>query len=200
MTAPTRTRKTGKNRVIIFDTTLRDGEQSPGCLDEPGGEAAHRQGARGDGRRRHRSRLPDRLERRLRGGARDRARVVKKSTVAGLAARRPQGHRPRLGGACRAPQRPRIHTFISTSPLHMKYKLQMEPEAVHQAVGRQPSPTRAICATTSSGAPRTAARTEHDFLCRCVESAIKAGAPHHQHPRHGRLRDAGRIRRADRAC
>ena len=61
-------------RVIIFDTTLRDGEQAPGLLDGRAGEADHGAGARRARRRHHRSRLPDRLAGRLRSDAPDRPR------------------------------------------------------------------------------------------------------------------------------
>ena len=57
----------------------------------------------------------------------------------------------------------------------MKYKLQMEPRRGAEAVARQRR-ARATTPTTSNGRPRTRTRTEHDFLCRCVEAAIKAGA------------------------
>src|SRR5690606_27455859 len=59
--------------------------------------------------------------------------------------------------------------------LHMKYKLQMEPEAVHQAVVDSISYARNLCEDVE-WSPEDGTRTEHDFLCRCVESAIKAGA------------------------
>ena len=62
------------DRVIIFDTTLRDGEQSPGISLKRGGEARDRAAARPAGRRRDRGRVPDRLAGRLRGGAGDRSR------------------------------------------------------------------------------------------------------------------------------
>jgi 2-isopropylmalate synthase len=70
---------------------------------------------------------------------------------------------------------PRIHTFISTSPLHMKHKLQMEPEAVHQAVMDSVGQARNLCDDVE-WSPEDGTRTEHDFLCRCVETAIRAGA------------------------
>jgi 2-isopropylmalate synthase len=81
----------------------------------------------------------------------------------------------RAGEAIKPARRGRIHTFISTSPVHMKWKLQMEPEKVYEMVVA--SVTRARGYTDDvewSGEDGT--RTEHDFLCRCVEAAIKAGA------------------------
>ena len=72
-------------------------------------------------------------------------------------------------------ERKRIHTFISTSPLHMKYKLQMEPEKVLEAIWDSVSHARNLVEDVEWSA-EDGSRTEHDFLCRCVETAIKAGA------------------------
>jgi 2-isopropylmalate synthase len=162
-----------KNRVIIFDTTLRDGEQSPGCsmnleeklrialvLEEMGVdviEAGFPIASNGD------------FE-----AVREVARTLRKSSVAGLA-RAGKRDIDRAWEALKGAARPRIHTFISTSPLHMKYKLQMEPAAVHQAVFDSVSHARNLCGEVEWSA-EDASRTEHDFLCRCVETAIKAGA------------------------
>src|SRR5215470_14860847 len=72
-------------------------------------------------------------------------------------------------------RRGRIHTFISTSPVHMKWKLQMEAEQVYGLVVS--SVTRARNYTDDvEWSSEDGTRTEHDFLCRCVEAAIKAGA------------------------
>ncbi|HEY2110423.1 MAG TPA: 2-isopropylmalate synthase, partial [Dongiaceae bacterium] len=64
---------------------------------------------------------------------------------------------------------------ISTSPLHMKFKLQMEPDAVHQAIIDSVTHARNLCEDVEWSA-EDASRTDRDFLCRCVETAIKAGA------------------------
>ncbi len=160
-------------RVVIFDTTLRDGEQSPGCsmnleekiqvaevLEQMGVdviEAGFPIASRGD------------FE-----AVSEIAKRVKESTVAGLA-RATAKDIDRAGEAVRHAARPRIHTFISTSPLHMKYKLQMAPEAVHQAVMDSVGQARNLCDDVE-WSPEDGTRTEHDFLCRCVETAIKAGA------------------------
>ena len=72
-------------------------------------------------------------------------------------------------------KRPRIHTFISTSPLHMKFKLQMTPEQVHQAIIDSVTLARKLCDDVEWSC-EDGSRTEHDFLCRTVETAIKAGA------------------------
>ena len=77
--------------------------------------------------------------------------------------------------AIKPAERGRIHTFLSTSPVHMKYKLQMEAAQVYEMVIS--SVTRARNHTDDvEWSAEDATRTEHDFLCRCVEAAIKAGA------------------------
>ena len=161
------------NRVVIFDTTLRDGEQSPGAsmnleeklriaavLEEMGVdviEAGFPIASNGD------------FE-----AVREVSRAVRNSSVAGLA-RAAKRDIDRAWEALNGAARPRIHTFISTSPLHMKFKLQMEPEAVHQAVMDSVSHARKLCDDVE-WSPEDGSRSEHDFLCRCVETAIKAGA------------------------
>jgi 2-isopropylmalate synthase len=102
------------------------------------------------------------------------AKVVNGSIVCGLA-RAARKDIDRAAEALRPAERGRIHTFLSTSPLHMKYKLQMEPEAVHDAVVDSVTHARTFTDDVE-WSPEDGTRTEHDFLCRCVESAIKAGA------------------------
>jgi 2-isopropylmalate synthase len=161
------------NRVRIFDTTLRDGEQSPGCsmnleekvrvalvLEEMGVdiiEAGFPIASNGD------------FE-----AVREVASTVKTSSVAGLA-RASSKDIDRAWDALKGAVRPRIHTFLSTSPLHMRVKLQMEPEEVHQAIVDSVSHARNLCPDVE-WSPEDGSRTEHDFLCRVVEGAIRAGA------------------------
>lgn len=71
--------------------------------------------------------------------------------------------------------RGRIHTFISTSPLHMKYKLQMEPENVLEAIAESVTFARSLTDNVEWSA-EDGSRTEDDFLCQAVELAIKSGA------------------------
>jgi 2-isopropylmalate synthase len=164
--------KTG-DRVIIFDTTLRDGEQSPGAsmnleekikiallLEEMGVdviEAGFPIASNGD------------FE-----AVREVSKLVKNSTVCGLS-RAGRMDIDRAWEAVQHAKRPRIHTFISTSPLHMKFKLQMEPEQVHQAVIDSVTHARNLCDDVEWSC-EDGSRSEHDFLCRTIESAIKAGA------------------------
>ena len=161
------------NRVIIFDTTLRDGEQSPGAamnidekiriaqsLDEMGVdviEAGFPISSQGD------------FE-----AVKAISGLVKNAQVAGLS-RAADRDIDRAWEALQHAQRPRIHTFISTSPLHMKYKLQMGANAVLEAVGRSVARARNLCEDVEWSA-EDGSRTDADFLCRCVESAIHHGA------------------------
>ena len=165
--------ETDRNRVIIFDTTMRDGEQSPGCsmnldeklrvaevLEEMGVdviEAGFPIASNGD------------FE-----AVREVSRMVKTSQVAGLA-RAGRKDIDRAWEALKFARNPRIHIFISTSALHMRVKLRMEPEAVHAALVDSISYARNLCEDVE-WSPEDGSRTDHDFLCRCVESAIKAGA------------------------
>ena len=161
------------NRVRIFDTTMRDGEQSPGAsmnLEE-------------------KLRIAEVLEEMsvdvIEAGfpivsngdfeaVREVAKVVRESIVCGLA-RAGRRDIDRAAEALKPARAGRIHTFISTSPLHMRVKLQMEPDDVHAAVIDSVSYARRFTDDVEWSC-EDGSRTEHDFLCRCVESAIKAGA------------------------
>ncbi|MEL7454302.1 MAG: 2-isopropylmalate synthase, partial [Pseudomonadota bacterium] len=74
-----------------------------------------------------------------------------------------------------ASARPRIHTFISTSPVHMKHKLKMGANAVLEAVGRSVAQARNLVDDVE-WSPEDATRTEFDFLCKCIDAAITSGA------------------------
>ena len=164
---------TDSNKIIIFDTTLRDGEQSPGAsmsleeklriaeaLDEMGVdviEAGFPIASNGD------------FE-----AVNEIAKLVKKSTVCGLA-RSGRADIERAAEALKPAVKPRIHTFIATSPLHMKYKLQMDADEVYQHIIDSVSYARNFTDDVD-WSPEDGTRTEHEFLCRCVEAAINAGA------------------------
>ena len=173
MSAKQTTTSRDKNRVVIFDTTLRDGEQAPGAsmnldekikiallLEEMGVdviEAGFPIASVGD------------FE-----AVQEVASRVKNSSVCGLA-RCSRNDIDRAWEALKVAARPRIHTFMATSPLHMKYKLQMEPEQVHAAVIENVTHARNLC-DDIEWSSEDGSRSDHDFLCRMVESAIKAGA------------------------
>ena len=161
------------HRVIIFDTTLRDGEQSPGAamtleekievaefLDAMGVdiiEAGFPVSSVGDF-----------------DAVREVSARVKNAVVCGLS-RAGFKDIDRAGEALKGAKRPRIHTFISTSPVHMKHKLQMGPNAVLDAVGASVTRARNLTDDVQWSA-EDATRTERDFLCRTVELAIRSGA------------------------
>ncbi len=161
------------DKVLIFDTTLRDGEQSPGysmdlagklrmaeMLDAMGVdiiEAGFPAASKGDFESVH-----------------EVAKQTKNATVAGLC-RAVHKDIDAVIEAIKPAKKRRIHTFISTSPLHMKHKLQMEPERVLEMIADSVAYARNACDDVEWSA-EDATRTEHDFLCRAVEAAIKAGA------------------------
>ena len=172
-TAKSASTKSAKDRVVIFDTTLRDGEQCPGAtmtheeklevaelLDTMGVdiiEAGFPIASEGDF-----------------AAVYEIAKRTKNAVVCGLA-RAGFKDIDRAGEAVKPARQSRIHTFISTSPVHMKWKLQLEPEKVFEMVVG--SVTRARGYTDNvEWSCEDGTRTEHDFLCRCVEAAIKAGA------------------------
>jgi len=102
------------------------------------------------------------------------ARAIKDSTVCGLS-RAVDRDIDRAGEALKDAASARIHTFIATSPIHMKMKLRMEPDqVVEQAVK---AVTRARKYTDNvEFSPEDAGRSELDFLCRVLEAVIDAGA------------------------
>lgn len=102
------------------------------------------------------------------------AKVARKPIICGLA-RAGAADIHRAAEALQAAERKRIHTFISTSPVHMKHKLQMEPEAVFEAVVGSVTTARNLVDDVEWSA-EDATRTDPDFLCQCVEAAIKSGA------------------------
>ena len=166
------TQKDTKDRVVIFDTTLRDGEQSPGAtmthdekleiaelLDEMGVdiiEAGFPIASEGDF-----------------NAVSEIAERSKNAVICGLA-RANFGDIDRCWDAVKHAKKPRIHTFIGTSPLHRAIpNLDMDQmaERIHDTVTH----ARNLCDNVQ-WSPMDATRTETDYLCRVVEIAIKAGA------------------------
>ena len=166
------TDKSTQPRVLIFDTTLRDGEQSPGAtmtheekleiaasLDDMGVdiiEAGFPIASEGDF-----------------AAVSEIARQTKSAQICGLA-RANYKDIDRCWEAVKHARFPRIHTFIGTSPLHRAIpNLTMDQmvERIHETVTH----ARNLCDNVQ-WSPMDATRTEHDYLCRVVEVAIKAGA------------------------
>ncbi|MQT14221.1 2-isopropylmalate synthase [Segnochrobactrum spirostomi] len=165
--------RSNKDRVLIFDTTLRDGEQSPGAsmtldekiqvaelLDAMGVdiiEAGFPIASEGD------------FE-----AVNEIAKRLKRSTVCGLA-RAAFGDIDRAAEALKPAEKRRIHTFIGTSPLHRQFQLQLDQEQVYERVVATVTRARNYTDDVEWSA-MDATRTEHDYLCRVVEAAIRAGA------------------------
>lgn len=160
-------------RLIIFDTTLRDGEQSPGAtmnlqekirmakqLEALGVdviEAGFAASSPGD------------FE-----SVQQIAAAVKNAQVASLA-RCNTADIDKAWGAVKDAASPRIHTFLATSPLHMEYKLRKTPQQVLEMIEKNVSYAAAYCPNIEFSA-EDASRSEPDFLVQVFNTAIGAGA------------------------
>ena len=162
-----------KQKIIIFDTTLRDGEQAPGAsmnleekiliakaLEKMGVdviEAGFACASNGDFE----------AVKRI-------AQTIKNSTICSLA-RAKKSDILRAGEAVKPANSSRIHTFIATSPIHMEFKLKMTPNQVLEAITDSVSLARNLCSQVDWSC-EDATRSNHDFLFKAIETAIKAGA------------------------
>ncbi|OED50488.1 2-isopropylmalate synthase [Endozoicomonas sp. (ex Bugula neritina AB1)] len=161
------------NQVIIFDTTLRDGEQSPGAS------------MTGD----EKLRIAKSLERLnvdvIEAGfamaspgdfdaIRRIAETIKDSTVCSLS-RALEKDIDRAAEALKPAARGRIHTFIATSPIHMQHKLCMTPDQVVEQAVKAVKHARNLIDDVEFSC-EDAGRSDLDFLCRIIEAAINAGA------------------------
>jgi 2-isopropylmalate synthase len=162
-----------KEKLIIFDTTLRDGEQSPGASmtrDEKIRIAKALEALKVDiieaG---FPIASPGDFE-----AVKAVASVIKDSTVCGLA-RALEKDIKRAGEALKPAESARIHTFIATSPIHMQKKLNMLPDDVLAQAVRSVKQARNLVADVEFS-PEDAGRSEIDFLCRIIEAVIDAGA------------------------
>jgi 2-isopropylmalate synthase len=161
------------DHLIIFDTTLRDGEQSPGASMT----------------NEEKMRIAKQLERLkvdvIEAGfpassngdfaaVKAIANAIKDSTVCALARANEQDVR-RAGEALQGAKSGRVHTFIASSPIHMKMKLRMTPEQVLEQAVKAVSWAREYTDNVEFS-PEDAGRSETDFLCRLLEATIAAGA------------------------
>jgi 2-isopropylmalate synthase len=193
--------------VVVFDTTLRDGEQSPGAtlntqekldiaaqlsrlgvdimeagfpIASPGDLDAVSQIANTIGRQ-------PRIDKD--------GNVTAPPIIAGLA-RANKLDIDKAWEGVKGAVRPRIHTFIATSDIHMESKLRMSRDEVLETVGDMVQYAASLCNDVEFS-PEDAGRSDPDFLVRVVSVAIQAGATTHQHSGHGRIHHAGRIWRLD---
>jgi 2-isopropylmalate synthase len=160
-------------QLIIFDTTMRDGEQSPGA-------AMTRDDKVRIGKQLERLRV-DVIEAGFAASSpgdfeaiRAVAAAVKDSTICSLARANDNDVR-RAGEAIKGANSGRVHTFIATSPIHMQHKLRMQPDAVLEAAVKAVKLARQYTDDVEFSA-EDAVRSDVDFLCRVFEATIAAGA------------------------
>ncbi|MGH9508617.1 MAG: 2-isopropylmalate synthase [Terriglobales bacterium] len=160
-------------RVTVFDTTLRDGEQSPGCsmnleekvrlahqLDRLGVdviEAGFPIASEGDF-----------------NAVRAVSREVRRPTIAALA-RASRTDIDRAWEALEPAAHPRLHTFLATSDIHLQYKLKISREQGLRQAHDSVAYARSLCSDVEFS-PEDATRSDPDFLCEVLESVIEAGA------------------------
>lgn len=164
---------TNRTPITIFDTTLRDGEQAPGCsmgtrdklrlarqLDQLGVDIIE-------------AGFPIASDEEFRAVRRI-AAEVHRPVIAGLS----RANRPdieRAWGALEGAKRPRIHTFLATSDLHLQCKLKMTREQALAQVGDAVSYARSLCSDVEFS-PEDATRSDIDYLCKVLDVAVAAGA------------------------
>ncbi len=174
---------TNNNYVKIFDTTLRDGEQSPGATMTSAEklEVAHSLARLGVDiiEAGFPAASPDDLEavRRIAvevGNPAVPENEAKIPVIAGLA-RANKSDIDKAWEAVQSAKKPRIHTFLATSPIHMKHKLKMDPEEVIQRVAEMVAYAKTFCDDVEFS-PEDAGRSEPEFLYVVLGEAIKAGA------------------------
>ncbi len=169
------------NYVKIFDTTLRDGEQSPGATMTSAEklEVAHNLARLGVDiiEAGFPAASPDDLEavRRIANEVGNSADPQAKVPIIAGLARANKSDIDKAWEAVKGARKPRIHTFLATSPIHMKHKLKMDPEEVVQRVAEMVAYARSLCADVEFS-PEDAGRSDPQFLYVVLGEAIKAGA------------------------
>lgn len=162
-----------QDRLIIFDTTMRDGEQSPGASMTKDEKVRI-------GKSLEKMRV-DVIEAGFAAASQGDfdsivavAEAVRESTVCSLA--RAVGRDiDHAAAALKAAEQARIHTFIATSPIHMQHKLRMQPDEVVEQAVRSVKQARNLVADVEFSC-EDAGRSDIDFLCRIIEATIDAGA------------------------
>jgi 2-isopropylmalate synthase len=162
-----------QDRIYFFDTTLRDGEQSPGC-------SMNQQ---------EKLRLAHQLDRLgvdvIEGGfpiasegdfeaVKAIAAVIRRPIIAALA----RAHRPdieRAWEALKEAARPRIHVFLATSDIHLQYKLRITRDECLRMARESIQFAKSLCEDVEFS-PEDATRTDPDFLCRVLDAVVEAGA------------------------
>jgi len=162
-----------KDQLVIFDTTLRDGEQSPGASmtrDEKVRIAKMLEKMRVDViEAGFAIASPGDFE-----SVHSIAQAITESTVCSLSRAVPADIE-RAAEAIKPAPRKRIHTFIATSPIHMKYKLQMKPDDVLAQAVSAVTLARQFTDDVEFSL-EDGSRSDFDFMCRIIEATIKAGA------------------------
>jgi 2-isopropylmalate synthase len=160
-------------RIYIFDTTLRDGEQSPGC-------SMNLQEKVEMARQLERLRV-DILEAGFPIASQGDFEAVKaiagevRTPVIAALARANQLDIDRAWEAIRDAARPRLHTFLATSDIHLKYKLRKTREEILQQISWAVGHAKSLCADVEFS-PEDAGRTDRDYLIECCHAAVEAGA------------------------
>lgn len=160
-------------QIKIFDTTLRDGEQSPGCSMNPEEKLEVAKQLEKLGVDIIEAGFPISSEGDF-NSVRDIAGAIKNSTVCALARARVEDI-DSAWNAIKNAESARIHLFIATSPIHMNYKLKMTPEQVIERAAEMTAYAKKFCSDIEFSA-EDAMRSDLDFLASVVKAAIEAGA------------------------
>ena len=163
----------GRERVTIFDTTLRDGEQSPGCSMTPHEKLRMARQLQRLGVDVIEAGFPISSEGDF-SAVQAVARDVRRPVIAALARSRREDIE-RAWQALQGAARPRIHTFLATSDIHLQHKLKMSRRECLEQARDALRFARSLCQDVEFS-PEDATRSDPDFLCEVVEAVIEAGA------------------------